>query len=95
MIYGNPLSLISFSKIRYVGILKDVNEAQQTISLENVRSMGTEGRRGNPLEEIPPSNDVYEFIQFRAADVVSVQFESEPAAPNPPPAVPNDPAIVE
>ncbi|KAJ1858009.1 hypothetical protein LPJ57_007072, partial [Coemansia sp. RSA 486] len=95
MIYGNPLSLISFSKIRYVGILKDVNEAQQTISLENVRSMGTEGRRGNPLEEIPPSNDFYEFIQFRAADVVSVQFESEPVAPNPPPAVPNDPAIVE
>ncbi|KAJ1817663.1 hypothetical protein LPJ75_001656, partial [Coemansia sp. RSA 2598] len=45
-------------------------------------------RRGNPLEEIPPSNDVYEFIQFRAADVISVQFESEPA-------LPNDPAIVE
>ncbi|KAJ2852208.1 hypothetical protein J3B02_003487, partial [Coemansia erecta] len=88
MIYGNPLSLISFSKIRYVGILKDVNEAQQTISLENVRSMGTEGRRGNTLEEIPPSNDVYEFIQFRAADVISVQFESEST-------LPNDPAIVE
>ncbi|KAJ2783454.1 hypothetical protein GGI15_002581 [Coemansia interrupta] len=93
--YGNPLSLISYSNIRYIGILKDVNEIEQTISLENVRSMGTEGRQGDPTKEIPASNDVYEFIQFRASDVKNVQFESEATQPQPQPAVPNDPAILE
>ncbi|KAJ1673037.1 hypothetical protein EV182_006009, partial [Spiromyces aspiralis] len=91
--YGNRISLISKSHIRYVGTLKDVNEVEQTIALEQVRSMGTEGRKGNPQEEIPPSNDIYEYIQFRATDVISVQFESEPQPP-PPPAVPADPAIL-
>src|SRR5690349_5594903 len=95
--YGNKISLISKSHIRYVGILKDVNEEEQTIALEQVYSMGTEGRKGNRLEEIPPSKDVYEYIQFRATDVISVQFETEaqqaPQAP-PPQAVPADPAIL-
>ncbi|KAJ1965634.1 hypothetical protein GGI12_000630 [Dipsacomyces acuminosporus] len=94
-VYGNRISLISKSGIRYTGTLNDVNEQEQTISLEQVRSMGTEGRKGNPLEEIPPSNDVYEYIQFRATDVISVQFENE-APPQPaPPQVPNDPAILD
>ncbi|ORX71953.1 hypothetical protein DL89DRAFT_255661 [Linderina pennispora] len=94
-VYGNRISLISKSGIRYTGTLNDVNEQEQTISLEQVRSMGTEGRKGNPLEEIPASNDIYEYIQFRATDVISVQFETEPAAPPPPPQVPNDPAILD
>ncbi|KAJ1920623.1 hypothetical protein H4219_001181 [Mycoemilia scoparia] len=94
--YGNRISLISKSNIRYVGTLKDVNEEEQTIALEQVRSMGTEGRKQNPLEEIPPSNDVYEYIQFRATDVISVQFESETQQqqPPPPPPPPADPAIL-
>ncbi|KAJ1940565.1 hypothetical protein FBU59_003773 [Linderina macrospora] len=94
-VYGNRISLISKSGIRYTGTLNDVNESEQTISLEQVRSMGTEGRKGNPLEEIPASNDIYEYIQFRATDVISVQFETEQAAPPPPPQVPNDPAILD
>ncbi|KAJ2159214.1 hypothetical protein GGF46_003184 [Coemansia sp. RSA 552] len=93
--FGNRISLISKSLIRYVGTLKDVNEKEETISLEQVRSMGTEGRRGNPMEEIPPSNDVYEFIQFRATDVLSVEFENGPAQAPAPPQIPNDPAILE
>ncbi|KAJ2851842.1 hypothetical protein IWW36_000803 [Coemansia brasiliensis] len=92
--FGNRISLISKSLIRYVGTLNDVNEKEETISLEQVRSMGTEGRRGNPLEEIPPLNNIYEFIQFRASDVLSVEFENEMQAP-PKPQIPNDPAILE
>ncbi|KAJ2484137.1 hypothetical protein EV174_002678 [Coemansia sp. RSA 2320] len=87
--YGSRISLISKRNIRYVGILNEVNEVEMTISLEQVCSMGTEGRIGNPMEEIPPSSDVYEYIQFRATDVLSVQPESE----LPPP--PQDPAILE
>ncbi|KAJ1889392.1 hypothetical protein LPJ66_008054 [Kickxella alabastrina] len=94
--YGNRISLISKSQIRYNGILHDVDEAEQTISLEQVSSMGTEGRRGNSVDEIPASKDIYEYIQFRATDVLSVQFETDPVTPvkaQPPP--PNDPAVLE
>ncbi|KAJ2391304.1 hypothetical protein GGI05_002978, partial [Coemansia sp. RSA 2603] len=91
--YRNPLSLISNSNIRYAGILKDINEVEQIITLENVRSMGTEGRQGDPAKEIPPSNDVYEFIHFRASDVKDIVFE--PGTMPQQPAVPNDPAILE
>ncbi|KAJ2718609.1 hypothetical protein GGI07_005678 [Coemansia sp. Benny D115] len=92
--FGNRIYLISKSQVRYVGTLNDVNEAEQTISLGQVYSMGTEGRRGNPMEEIPPSKVMYDLIQFRATDVLSVQFESE-VPPPPEPAIPNDPAILE
>ncbi|KAJ2687846.1 hypothetical protein H4R19_006605, partial [Coemansia spiralis] len=78
--FGNRITLVSKSLIRYVGTLNDVNEANKTISLEQVRSLGTEGRRGNPAEEIPASNDVYEFIQFSATDVLSVDFVNEDPA---------------
>ncbi|KAJ2728203.1 hypothetical protein IW152_006041 [Coemansia sp. BCRC 34962] len=95
--YGSRISLISRRNIRYIGTLNDVNEAEKTISLEHVCSMGTEGRTGDPQSEIPPCDDIYEYIQFRATDVLSVQFESETQAPPPPPPpqVPNDPAILE
>ncbi|KAJ2446786.1 hypothetical protein GGF42_005605, partial [Coemansia sp. RSA 2424] len=94
--YGSRISLISKRNIRYVGTLKDVDESEKTISLEHVCSMGTEGRAGDLQSEIPPSDDIYEYIQFRATDVLSVQFESDTqAAPPPPPQVPNDPAILE
>ncbi|KAJ2411615.1 hypothetical protein H4218_006300 [Coemansia sp. IMI 209128] len=95
--YGSRISLISRRNIRYIGTLNDVNEAEKTISLEHVCSMGTEGRAGDPQSEIPPCDDIYEYIQFRATDVLSVQFESETQAPPPPPPpqVPNDPAILE
>ncbi|KAJ2061184.1 hypothetical protein GGH13_006659 [Coemansia sp. S155-1] len=95
--YGSRISLISKRNIRYIGTLNDVNEAEKTISLEHVCSMGTEGRAGDPQSEIPACDDIYEYIQFRATDVLSVQFESEiqTAPPPPPPKVPNDPAILE
>lgn len=54
---------------RYVGRLHEINSADSTVSLEEVRSYGSEGRKGNPEEEIPPSDQVYEYIVFRGSDV--------------------------
>lgn len=48
------------SGIRYRGQLASIDPEQANISLENVYSMGTEGRRGNPAEELPPSSNLYE-----------------------------------
>lgn len=60
-------------------------------------SHGTEGRRGNPAEEIAPSSSVYEYVVFRGSDVkdISVAEEGKKEVSQPePPRVPDDPAIL-
>lgn len=93
---GARISLISKSDIRYVGTLFEINSNESTVSLENVRSHGTEGRKGDPSEEVSASDQVYDFIVFRGSDVKDLRIEEGPAAPkeNQPPPMPNDPAIV-
>ncbi|ROV97447.1 hypothetical protein VMCG_06834 [Cytospora schulzeri] len=80
----------------YVGTLFEINSNESTVSLENVRSHGTEGRKGDPSEEVSASDQVYDFIVFRGSDVKDLRIEEGPAAPkeNQPPPMPNDPAIV-
>lgn len=63
------------------------------MSLKQVRSYGTEGRR-NGVDEIPPSEGVYEFIVFRGSDVKDLKI----AESAPPPVAPQpfqDPAIIQ
>ncbi|KAF2967159.1 hypothetical protein GQX73_g6423 [Xylaria multiplex] len=93
---GSRISLISKSDIRYSGILHEINSEESTVSLENVKSYGTEGRRGNPADEVAASDQIYEYIVFRGSDVKDLRIEEAPAAPkeNQAPPVPNDPAIV-
>lgn len=83
----------------YIGTLHEINSDESTVSLENVRSFGTEGRKaqeGKPAEEVAPSDELYEYIIFRGTDVKDLRIEETPAAvkENKPPAMPNDPAIV-
>lgn len=94
---GALISLISKSDIRYQGLLASINPNEATIALENVRTWGTEGRfaaQGRPQDEIPASDHVYEYVQFRAADVKDLKIDD----PNPPKQQPqpalNDPAIL-
>ncbi|GAB5591162.1 hypothetical protein Unana1_06062 [Umbelopsis nana] len=94
---GSKISLISRSDIRYVGVLHSINSEDSTVALEHVHSFGTEGRRGNPSEEIPPSENVFEFIVFRGSDIKDLQVFEPPApkkASPPPQQYPNDPAIM-
>ena len=60
-------------------------------------SFGSEGRRGNPADEVPPSTSVYEYIVFRGSDVKDISIAGEDQkdpAPQEPPRVPDDPAIL-
>ncbi|KAH8820564.1 Scd6-like Sm domain-containing protein [Xylogone sp. PMI_703] len=92
---GSRISLVSRSDIRYVGTLHEINSETSTVALENVTSFGTEGRKANPEEEIPPSDSVYEYIVFRGSDVKDLRIEEAPAPKETkPPQVPNDPAIL-
>ncbi|KAF1938850.1 hypothetical protein EJ02DRAFT_425367 [Clathrospora elynae] len=89
---GSRISLISKSDIRYVGTLVEINSEASTVSLDNVRSFGTEGRKGGN-DEYPPSDVVYEQIVFRGSDVKDLRIE-EPVKEKAPPAMPQDPAII-
>jgi protein LSM14 len=78
-----------------VGTLHEINSETSTVALENVSSFGTESRKTDPKEIIPPSDSVYEYIVFRGSDVKDLRIEETPAArENVPPQVPNDPAIL-
>ncbi|KAL3481902.1 Scd6-like Sm domain-containing protein [Aspergillus californicus] len=93
---GQRFNLISKSDIRYVGTLHEINPEASTIALQNVVSFGTEGRRGSPAEEIPPSNSIYEYIVFRGSDVkdISIAEDKKENAMPEPPQMPDDPAIL-
>lgn len=81
---GSQISLISKSDIRYEGTLSSIDTSQHTVSLSNVRSFGTEGRRADG-REIPASNDIYEIIIFRGADIKDLTvIQSNPVVQEPP-----------
>ena len=90
---GSQISLISKSDIRYEGTLSSIDTSQHTVSLSTVRSFGTEGRRGDG-REIPASNDIYEIIIFRGADIKDltvIQSTSSISAVPPSPEVKPEP----
>jgi len=89
---GSKISLISKSDIRYVGTLHSINQQDSTVSLEQVRSYGTEGRKKNKSEEISGTDQIYEYIVFRGSDIKDLQVCEAPQRPQV--QVPKDPAIL-
>jgi hypothetical protein len=56
--------------------------------------MGTEGRR-NGVNEMDPSDRIYEYIVFRGSDVKDLRIEEKPEDKAPVPQhIPDDPAIL-
>ena len=49
-IIGSYLSLITKAESRYEGTLVEVDRVKKTMSLKNVKNMGTEGRRNGTNE---------------------------------------------
>ncbi|KZT71244.1 hypothetical protein DAEQUDRAFT_724180 [Daedalea quercina L-15889] len=86
---GKPISLISHSDVRYRGILAGIDPAASTIQLSNVYSMGTESRRP-PEQFIPPVQEPYQYIIFRASEVKDLAVDE----PGPRRNVHDDPAVL-
>ncbi|KAG5649888.1 hypothetical protein H0H81_001636 [Sphagnurus paluster] len=86
---GKPISLISHSDVRYRGILAGIDPQASTIQLSNVYSMGTESRRP-PAEFIPPVQEPYQYIIFRASEVKDLAVDE----PTPRRSVHDDPAVL-
>ncbi|KAH3667054.1 hypothetical protein WICMUC_005401 [Wickerhamomyces mucosus] len=87
---GKSISLISSKGIRYVGTLKDINGEEATVTLENVRPLGTEGRLKDPSKEVPAYDSVFPVVVFRGNDVIDLTVLEDPiataTAPSPVPA---------
>ena len=88
---GSRISLISKSEIRYEGILYVINTEESTIALQNVRSFGTEGRT---KPDVPPTDEVYDFIIFRGEDIKDLTVLEGSATKPSQRAVLEDPAVV-
>ena len=91
---GCKISLISKSEIRYEGTLNSINSTDATVTLENVRSFGSEGRRGGN-KEIQPSPQVYELIVFRGTDIKDLKVCEMPKQESYPSSTLYQPAVVE
>ncbi|KIY95957.1 hypothetical protein MNEG_12006 [Monoraphidium neglectum] len=85
---GSLISLISKSQIRYEGVLVQISIETSAITLSNVRSFGTESRRPSG-QQVPPSDQVYEYIVFKGDDIQELTVLENKAAP-----LPSDPAIL-
>src|SRR3990167_6332753 len=90
---GSKISLVSKSGIRYEGILHSIDAENSQVALQNVRSFGTEDRKEGS-EAILPSNEVWECIIFRGADIQDLHVCEAPPAPAMTVATPQYPAIV-
>lgn len=86
---GDLINLISKSEIRYEGQLHSINTEENTVSLSNVRIFGTEGRK-NGVGEVPPTDQIFEFIVFRGSDIKDLTVFRDGNSPQA-----RDPAIVE
>ena len=56
--------LITKAEVRYEGVLFEVDRVNKTMSLKNVKNMGTEGRR-NGQNELPADDKVLGNVKFR------------------------------
>jgi len=66
--FGEKVSLLSTSDVRYDGELYTADPSEQSIALKHVNCAGTEGRRTGD-QVIAPSDCTYEFIIFRAVNI--------------------------
>jgi protein LSM14 len=55
---GSKLSIVTTAFVRYEGILREVDPINKAMTLINIRSFGTEGRRGGENEIAPSTTDI-------------------------------------
>ena len=62
---------------------KDGRKSQYSRLKQIVRSFGTEGRKGNPAEELPGSDQVFPYIVFKGSEIKDLYVISGPKLTDP------------
>lgn len=81
---GSRISLVTNSDLRYEGTLININTAQSTVTLREVRMSGTDCKG----QFVMPTSEVFDYIVFNGKDIKDLTV-SEPGF-----SVHEDPAIV-
>ena len=63
-----------------MGTLTKVDKKEKSMSLINVSTMGTEGRRKG-IDEIPAQDNIVEIIKFKVADIQKFNVIRDEPAP--------------
>lgn len=71
---GKTISVISTEDIRYVGVLQSVDADRGTLSLIQVRILGTEDRIHDPSEIQLPQKTVYPSLHLDGANVKALEI---------------------
>ncbi|KAK2725431.1 hypothetical protein QYM36_000061 [Artemia franciscana] len=91
---GSKISILSKSKMRYEGVLYQLDQDQSTLALAKVRSFGTEDRV--PEKPVAPREEIFDYIVFRAVDIKDIKLCEPPKEPRMMPGgLAMDPAIVQ
>ena len=91
---GSLVSVITKAESRYEGTLIEVDRVNKIMTLQGVRSCGTEGRR-NGVKEIPPNDTVTGTVKFRVDLIKDIKIVKEAETKKEPEEEALDPAIVE
>ena len=83
---GSTITVVSNRDVRYEGTLSAIDTTNSTVTLQNVRHFGTEGRASNGGPQIPGSSTVYPVIVFNGGDIKNLAVKT--AAPTLPQAAP-------
>lgn len=76
-IIGKEMWLITKAEVRYEGVLYEVDRVNKTMSLKQVRNMGTEGRR-NGVNEMPGDEKVLGNVKFRVDLIKNFKVVEKP-----------------
>lgn len=88
---GSKISLVTNSDLRYEGVLININTAQSTVTLRDVRMTGTE----RPGQFVMPSSEVFDYIVFNGKDIKDLTVsEPAPQATSAAFSIRQDPAVV-
>ena len=69
--------LITKADVRYEGVLFEVDKVNKTMSLKQVKNMGTEGRR-NGVNELQPDGKILGNVKFRVDLIKNFKIIEEP-----------------
>lgn len=76
-ILGSKISLITNALVRYEGVLSEVDPVKKSMTLINVKSFGTEGRREG-VNEIPVLESEIQGVQFKVDQIKDFNIISKP-----------------
>mmetsp|Transcript_2459 Transcript_2459/g.3599 ORF Transcript_2459/g.3599 Transcript_2459/m.3599 type:complete len:287 (+) Transcript_2459:199-1059(+) len=72
---GSRISLISKKDIRYEGVLYMIDASNASVTLQNVKSWGTEKRVETNF--IPPTDELFSCIVFRGCDIKDLHVHED------------------